>query len=144
MNIWRSVGFAVTMLAVAAAASAQRGMGRGPMGPMHYDVATEVTLTTIIDEVKTMPAPGRGPGGVHLMISTPSGPMEVHVGPAAFLEANNAEFAKGDWITVIGSKVKMGDADVVLARQITKGQQVLLLRDEKGFPLWSGAARFRN
>ena len=31
--------------------------------------------------------------------------------------------------------------DVVIAREIKKGDQVLTLRDAKGFPLWSGQGR---
>jgi hypothetical protein len=51
------------------------------------------------------------------------------------------DFAKGDAITVTGSKVKMGGQDVVIAREIKKGDQVLTLRDARGFPLWYGRAR---
>lgn len=131
------------LFAVAAAASlattvfAQRGMGRGPM---NYNAATEVTLTGTVDEVKQMQPPGRGMGGVHLMVATPTGPIEVHVGPASFVTSKNFAFAKGDALTVVGSKIPMGGQDVVLAREITKGDQVLTLRDAKGFPLWSGRA----
>ena len=41
-------------------------------------------------------------------------------------------------ISVTGSKVEMGGTEVILAREITKGDQVLTLRDPQGFPLWSG------
>lgn len=119
----------------AATAFAQRGMGRGPM---NYNTATEVTVSGTVDEVKAMQPAGRGMGGVHLMVATPTGPIEVHVGPASFVTSKNVAFAKGDALTVTGSKVPMGGQDVVIAREITKGDQVLTLRDANGFPLWSG------
>jgi hypothetical protein len=51
------------------------------------------------------------------------------------------QFAKGDAITVTGSKVRIAGQDVIIAREIKKGDQVLTLRDAKGFPLWSGRGR---
>jgi hypothetical protein len=70
-----------------------------------------------------------------------SGPIEVHVGPASFVSSKNITFAKGDALTVVGSKVTMAGQDVVVAREIKKGDQVLTLRDANGFPLWSGRGR---
>ena len=64
--------------------------------------------------------------------------MEVDVGPASFVSSKNVTFAKGDALTVVGSKVTMAGQVVVIAREIKKGEQVLTLRDAKGFPLWSG------
>jgi hypothetical protein len=32
----------------------------------------------------------------------------------------------------------MAGQEVVIAREIKKGDQVLTLRDAKGFPMWSG------
>jgi hypothetical protein len=34
--------------------------------------------------------------------------------------------------------MKRAEQDVIIAREITKGDNVLTLRDAKGFPLWSG------
>jgi hypothetical protein len=46
-------------------------------------------------------------------------------------------FAKGDQITLTGSKVKQGEADVILAREIGKGTDSIVFRDDKGKPVWS-------
>ena len=88
-----------------------------------------------------MPSQGRGGGGLHLVLTASSGPIEVHVGPASFVSSKNVTFAKGDALTVVGSKVTMAGQDVVIAREIKKGDQVLTLRDANGFPLWSGRGR---
>ncbi len=122
-------------LSLAASAFAQRGMGRGPM---HYDAATEVTLSGTVDEVKQTQSPGRGMGGVHLIFSTATGPLEVLLGPASFVSSKDFSFAKGDALTVTGSKITTAGQEVVVAREITKGDRTLTLRDARGFPLWSG------
>jgi len=46
-------------------------------------------------------------------------------------------FAKGDEIAFVGSKVKEGEADMILAREVTKGADTLVLRDAKGNPVWN-------
>jgi hypothetical protein len=125
----------IAIVGLSAAAYAQRGMRHGGG---NYNPATETTLTGTVDEVRQMPAPGRGGGGVHLILSAEAGPVEVHVGPAAFVTAKHITFAKGDALTVVGSKVMMAGQDVVIAREIKKGDQTLTLRDEKGIPLWAG------
>jgi hypothetical protein len=67
--------------------------------------------------------------------------MEVVLGPASFVSSKKFEFAKGDRITVTGSKVTTNGQDVVVAREVKKADKVLTLRDAKGFPLWSGRMR---
>ncbi len=115
--------------------------GQGGRRGRNYNPATETTVNGTVDEVKHLPSPGRGGGGVHLVLNAPSGPIDVHVGPAWFAAEKGFAFARGDALTVLGSKVTMGGADVLIARQITKGDQVLTLRDAQGFPLWSGRAK---
>jgi hypothetical protein len=48
-------------------------------------------------------------------------------------------FSKGDEITFTGSKVKQDGADMMLAREIVKGQDTLVFRDDKGKPVWGWA-----
>jgi len=135
MRTWKLFSIGIAIVGLSAAAYAQRGMRQGGG---NYNPATETTLTGTVDEVKQMPAPGRGGGGVHLILSAASGPIDVHVGPASFVTAKHVTFAKGDALTVVGSKVTMAGQVVVIAREIKKGDQTLTLRDEKGIPLWAG------
>ena len=133
MRTLKLLSWSIVLVGLAAAAYAQGMRGGG-----NYNPATEATLTGTVDEVKTMPSPGKGGGGVHFMLNTGTGMMTVHVGPASFVSSKNFTFAKGDRLTVAGSKVTMDGQEVVIAREIKKGDQVLTLRDAKGFPLWSG------
>jgi hypothetical protein len=140
MRTLKILSTAMIVVGLAATVFAQGGMRRGGG---HYNPATEATLTGTVDEVKSMPSPGRGGGGLHLVFSTEKGPIEVHVGPASFVSSKNFTFEKGDRLTVIGSKVTMGGQEVVIAREIKKGDHVLTLRDAKGFPLWSRRGQTR-
>jgi hypothetical protein len=53
-----------------------------------------------------------------------------------FQEEMGISFSKGDEIAVTGSKVKQEASDVILAREVVKGTDTLLFRDDKGNPVW--------
>jgi DNA/RNA endonuclease YhcR with UshA esterase domain len=135
MRVITRLSISIMITAIGAIAYAQGRSGG------NYNSATETTVTGTVESVKNLPSPGRGGGGLHLMLAVPTGPIEVHVGPASFVSSKNVTFTKGDALTVVGSKVTIDSQEVVIAREIKKGDQVLTLRDAKGFPLWSGRGR---
>jgi len=47
------------------------------------------------------------------------------------------DFAKGDKLEITGSKAKMEGTDVILAREIVKGDNTLVIRDKDGTPAWT-------
>lgn len=127
------------MLALASSSSAHRCACADQMSGMRgYDTATESTVTGTISEVKKTSPSGRGMGGRHLMVETPSGPVEVHVGPDWYVSSQSVAFEKGDALSIVGSRVKMAGSEALIAREIRKGDQVLTLRDANGIPRWSG------
>jgi hypothetical protein len=136
MRTLRLLSISIAIVGLASAAYAQRGMGGG-----NYNPATETTVTGTVAAVQNPPSSGQGAGGLHLTLAIPSGSIDVHVGPASFVASKKLEFAKGDALTVVGSKVTISGQEVIIAREIKKGDQVLTLRDAKGFPLWSGRGR---
>jgi len=101
-----------------------------------YNKATETKIKGVIDDIKIIPGANEG---VHLMVKTAAETILVHVGPEKFLAAIEVSFAKGDEVEVTGSKVKDADGtDEILAREIVKGDNVIVLRDDKGVPVWLG------
>jgi hypothetical protein len=128
----------VAMGAFTLAAPQQRSMMQTP--PM-YNVASEVTLSGTIDDVTNVADTGAAGGGIHVTLKTTTETVPVHLGPAWFMTQQKYVLAKGDAVTVIGSRVKMGAADAVLAREIKKGEQTMTFRDARGFPKWSGRGR---
>jgi hypothetical protein len=131
----------VALLLAAGTPATIEAQRRSPTGTApNYDVATEVTLTGAIEDVKTIPGPGLE-GGVHLMLKTAKETIEIDLGPEWFLKKQNYRLSKGDDITVIGSRVRRDASEAVIARQITKGKETMTFRDEKGFPRWSGGSK---
>jgi hypothetical protein len=131
---------AVFVLSLAAAgipgvAVAQSGTGR------NYNPATEATITGTVDSVTHVPSQGPGGTGLHLVLAASSGTIDVHVGPASFVASKNMTLAKGDTLTVVGSKVTLSGQAVLIAREIRKADQLLTLRDANGLPLWSGGRK---
>ena len=103
MSIGRSarlfVLFAAVLLLGANRAAAQRGAGRG-QGPVHYDIAKEVTVTGTIEDVRSVT--GSGPGaGTHLTLKTSSETLNLALGPTRYMTQKKFALAKGDQIEVI-------------------------------------------
>ena len=148
------IGLALLVLVTTSQIMAQM-QGSRPgrmMGRPMYDPSTEVKVSGTVAEVQELTGAGmpsdavwmncpRGWAGTHLNLSTDQGNLVVHVGPVAYLASKNFNVAKGDNLTIVGSKVKYQDSEFLIAREITKGTQVLTLRDPRGFPLWSGGRK---
>jgi len=72
-----------------------------------------------------------------LLLKTGTDTVDVYLCPKSFLDDMGVSFSKGDEISLTGSRVKQGEADLVLAREIVKGTDALVLRDDKGNPVWN-------
>ena len=133
---------AALVAAPALAQGRKGGMGMG-MGSPRYDTATEATVTGIVEEVQSHQGRMRGTG-LHLAVKTETGVLDVHVGPTRWLADQKFEFAKGDALEIVGSKVTVDGKEAFLARQIKKGEQTMTLRNDKGIPKWSGRGAGTN
>src|SRR6266446_10982756 len=101
-----------------------------------YDVHTETKMKGIVEEVKRPPK-GSEKEIAHLLVKTGTDTANVYLCPKSFLDDMGVSFAKGDEIALTGSKVKQDTADLVLAREVVKGSDTLVLRDDKGNPVWT-------
>lgn len=99
-----------------------------------YDFATEVKLKGTVDEVRLVPGPDEG---THVLLRTGADTILIHVAPPEFLKEFEFPVNKGDQIQVIGSKLKIDNQDEVLAKEITRGDSSVTLRDKKGVPVWA-------
>jgi len=121
------------------ATQAQMGPGTGKQ-MSNYDPKSEVTLSGTVDRV-TQQNGRSGWHGTHLLVKTDNGAIDVHVGPTDYITSQQFSFATGDVVEVTGSKVKMQDKDVLLAREIKKEGKTLVLRNAQGIPNWSRGRR---
>ena len=104
--------------------------------PPKYDLHTETKMKGSVEEVR-LPPKGSEKEVVHLLVKTGTDTVDAYLCPKSFLDDMGVSFSKGDEISLTGSKVKQGEADLILAREVVKGTDTLVLRDEKGNPVWS-------
>lgn len=138
---------------VPATASAQHGPGRhgAGSGPV-YDTESEATFKGTVADVNSGRSVFSRLLGIHtlclghtgvqekqLLLKTDTDTLRIHLGPTAFLTERKVEIRKGDTLEVTGSSVTIGDAQIVLAREIRKANNAWTLRDAAGQPLWSSA-----
>jgi hypothetical protein len=99
-------------------------------GPQSYDPATEKQFLGPVDESREEKA------GVVVSLRVDDEAFDVYIAPASFLRDLEFTLAKGDRITVLGSRVRSEGRPRIIAREVTKGSVRLILRDERGRPIW--------
>jgi hypothetical protein len=104
-------------------------------GPPKYDLNAETKLKGVIEEVKASPL-GTRKDFIELIIKNGDDRTHIYVCPKPFQEEMGISFSKGDEIAVTGSKVKQEASSIILARELVKGTDTLLFRDDKGNAVW--------
>jgi hypothetical protein len=100
-----------------------------------YDFQTETKTKGIVDEINVL-AMGTRKDFTELIIKSGDDKLHIYVCPKPFQEEMGISFTKGDEIAITGSKVKQETSDVILVRQLVKGTDTLMFRDDKGNPVW--------
>ena len=125
---------AYLFLLFAAPLCAQKPEADGAKLPK-YDLENETKMKGIVQEVK-LPPKGSEREAAHLMVKSGDAVLDVYLCPESFLGDLGVTFSKGDEISLTGSKVKQKDVDLILAREVARGADTLVLRDDKGKPVW--------
>ena len=100
-----------------------------------YDLHTEMKTKGVIEEVNLLSV-GTRKDFTELIITSGDDKVHIYVCPKPFQEEMGINFTKGDQIAITGSKVKQKESDVILARELVKGTDTLMFRDDKGSPVW--------
>ena len=134
---------ALASVAFASPALGQRWRGSGGWGPggaynRLYDTTKIVTVEGTVTAVhRITPRRGMRPG-VHLTLKTATGKVDVHLGPAWFIDNQDLKLVTGDTLTVTGSRIVFQGKPAIIAARVQKGDEVLVLRDDTGRPVWAG------
>jgi hypothetical protein len=104
-------------------------------GSPKYDFTTETKMKGVVQELKTPPK-GREKEITYLVMKNGDETVDIYLCPKSFIDDMGVTFSKGDEIAFTGSKIKQDGADMMLAREVVKGQDTLILRDDKGKPVW--------
>ncbi len=138
-----AVAIILVVLRVDAGAQSGPGAGRGPgTHGRIYDPSTVETVTGEVVGVERGAACQRCNSGVHVLLRTdPNTTVSVRLGPASYVDRQAMKIASGDRIEVKGSRVTIEGQPVIVAAEVSKGAQKLLLRHGDGTPYWSGGRR---
>jgi hypothetical protein len=129
----------LALLSPALASAEGAAKARKP-AKVKYDPSTVVTLSGVVLGEQRVDA-AKGQKGVRLVLKTGDQQVSVHLGPDTFVDRQKVKLAKGDEVTVKGSKFTYDDKFGLIAQTVTRGIETLVLRDAAGKPAWSGAAK---
>jgi len=116
-----------------------------PVAAKDVALNTTVDVQTTVGTLREVPA-GNPLPGLHLDANIKGRVMDIYVAPMDFALKYGVKVSKGDYVHIVGTQVRSGEADVVLARSITTGSidkrtgifhedMTVYLRNDDG-PLW--------
>ena len=114
--------------------------GWGPGGHFQslYDPNTVETISGEVTQISTV-RPQKGMGqGVHLEVKTDKESISIHLGPNWFIENQDVKIELNDKVEIKGSRVRIARKPAIIASEIKMGDETMILRDENGYPVWSG------
>jgi hypothetical protein len=123
-----------------------RWKGSGGWGPKAnygrmYDTETVETISGEVISVDKI-TPGKGMFyGIHLTVKTEKETISVHLGPGWYIENQSITIEPEDKIEIKGSRITFDGKPAIIAGEVKKGDEILELRDDNGFPAWSGWRR---
>ena len=135
---------ALTVPALAGPWRGWRGSGGWGMGGGYQRLYNPATVETVVGEVvsidKVTPMKGMS-YGIHIVVKSDKETVPVHLGPAWYVERLDTKIDKGDTVEVKGSRITYNGKPAIIAAEVKKGDAVLKLRDDNGYPAWSGWRR---
>jgi len=101
-----------------------------------YDVRTVETLGgKVLSIEKTAPANRRG-NWINVLLQTGKGTIAAQLGPDWYVDKQRPRIQPNDIIKVTGSRVMMDGRSMIVAADVTKGNELLRLREANGIPMW--------
>ena len=119
-------------------AFAQGGPGR--TYSRYYNPKTIETVSGTVLGIERVAGRGRF-AGIHLMLKTRTGELSVHLGPSWYIDKQALKIVPHDTIEVTGSRITYHGKVVLVAAEVRRGNETLMLRDTQGYPLWSRSRR---
>ena len=117
------------------------GWGPGSQYNRMYDPKSLETISGEVTKVdRITPSQGMS-GGIHMLVKTDKETVSVHLGPSWYLENQDVKIEPKDKVEVKGAKTTFAGKPAIIAAEVKKGDEVLKLRDDSGFPVWSGWRR---
>ena len=138
-------GIVILSVVLAADCFAQPGLKWGSRGwragspyDRMFDPKTVETVRGDVVSVDTATFMQGMSEGVHIMLRTDKETISVHLGPGWYILNQDTKIEPKDRLEVKGSRITFLGKPAMTAAEVRKGGQILKLRDETGFPVWSG------
>ena len=119
---WITLWIALVVLVFGVARVHSQVQPQKTTSPLTYDTATETKIKGTVEEIK--PAASESKTAlIELMLKGDSATVDVSLCPKPFLDDLGVGYTKGDSLEITGSKVKRGDLEQVLAREVVEGRR---------------------
>jgi hypothetical protein len=115
-----------------------RGWRAGTPYNRMYDPKTVETISGEVVSVDTLTFMQGMSYGVHVMVKTDKETVSVHLGPGWYILNQDMKIEPKDRIEVKGSRITFQGKPAIIAAEVRKGEDMMKLRDDNGFPVWSG------
>ena len=138
------LGFFSSTEALAQQGITWRGGGGWGPGTTYQRMYNQQTVESISGDVVSVDSvtPTKGmTAGVHIIVRTDKETISVHLGPSWYIENQDVKIAPKDKIEAKGSRITFEGKPVIIASEVKKDDDVLMLRDASGIPIWSGWRR---
>jgi hypothetical protein len=135
VNLIKTAAVCLILLGMGGLAAPQTQHASAKAPALKYDLKAEKKLKGTVQEMK-LEGVGRG-ALMHLVLKTASDTVNVYLCPERFIKDMGIELKAGDEVEVIGSPATDNGVSVILAREIDKGSDAYVLRDDKGVPVWN-------
>lgn len=102
-----------------------------------YDPKTVETISGKVESIDMIKPKREMCYGVSLVVNSNKETIPVHVGPEWYIENQDIAVEPMDSLEIRGSKTTLDGKPIFIAAEIRKGNKMMILRDDKGFPRWS-------
>lgn len=113
----------------------QNGLSSSVVTP-RYDPESEIRMKGVVVDASDYFCPASGEAESHLVLQTQDGTVEVHLAATRFIKQYRLTFTQGEKVEVLGSRIILDGREALLAREISRGEEVFVFRDANGKPLW--------
>ena len=101
-----------------------------------FDPTTVSTVEGEVTRVERVEHRMMGMQAVELTLKTADVTYNVHLGPAWFIENQELTLAKGDRVSLTGSKITLQGQPTMITTEVKRGADTLKLREKDGTPVW--------
>ncbi|MDV7138364.1 hypothetical protein R3X28_05730 [Maribacter sp. TH_r10] len=115
-----------------------RGWGQNSNYGRMYNPKTVETIVGTVTAIERRVQDTKMSQGLFLTVKTETETISVHLGPTWYMDNQDIQFQKGDEIRITGSRITFENAPAIIVKEVEKNDNILKLRDNNGFPIWSG------